>query len=420
MKSALLKMPRLGETMEEGRIAGWMVKVGESFKRGQSILEVETDKTIVEFPALGTGVLEEILAVEGDVISVGDVIGRIDFVDGNDWITENVSEAADFASSKKEAEAIRGSHVLETYDAPRSMNVGIRATPVARKLARQKNVNLQNVPGTGRRDRIESTDIRSIQPAGVDIQVLENIAHVDTGPDNATSVLLIHGFAGDHSAFTGLSNQLSRTGIRSLSIDLPGHGATELDADTTDELSSNLKEFVSQISGKNKFHIVAHSLGALPAISLADNFDIASLTLIAPAGIGAYIDVEFIEKMSSPSSVEEVSDMLARLTAQPVSLSRSAIEALYKVLAKGRLRNLKNSFTKRGKQTIDIRPALENISRNIPVNIAIGHQDKIINWQDALTLSPLIDVHHFIRSGHMPHWDQQPEFVDLLVGIVQD
>lgn len=54
MNSLTLTMPRLGETMEEGVIVGWMVTPGTAFKRGQPILELETDKTVVEFPALST------------------------------------------------------------------------------------------------------------------------------------------------------------------------------------------------------------------------------------------------------------------------------------------------------------------------------------------------------------------------------
>ena len=243
---------------------------------------------------------------------------------------------------------------------------------------------------------------------------------MDFGPTNAAAVLLIHGFAGDHSTFTGLSNQLARAGIRSLSNDLPGHGLTLLDANSTEGLSVKLQEFTSRISDINKFHIVAHSLGALLAVALANKIDPASLTLIAPVGIGAKIDTEFIGKMAAPSSVKDVSEMLARLTTQPLSFSKSAIEALYKELAKGRLQNLQNSFTKHGKQAVDIRIALEKVSREIPVRIAVGLQDKIVNCQVTSTLFPLIGVHHFVKSGHMPHWDQRSEFVDLLIRIVQD
>ena len=65
-----LPLPRLGETMEEGRIVTWLKQPGERFKRGEILLEVETDKTVVEVPALQDGVMVRHLAVEADMIPV--------------------------------------------------------------------------------------------------------------------------------------------------------------------------------------------------------------------------------------------------------------------------------------------------------------------------------------------------------------
>ena len=57
----ILTMPRLGETMEDGVVSAWLVQPGQSFKRGDPLIEIETDKTAVEFPALGPGTLTETL-----------------------------------------------------------------------------------------------------------------------------------------------------------------------------------------------------------------------------------------------------------------------------------------------------------------------------------------------------------------------
>ena len=66
-----LPMPRMGETMDRGTIANWMVEPGSDFKRGDPLLELETDKTLVEYPALGSGRLLETLVAPGDVVEVG-------------------------------------------------------------------------------------------------------------------------------------------------------------------------------------------------------------------------------------------------------------------------------------------------------------------------------------------------------------
>ena len=69
--SHILTLPRLGETMESGRVVGWLKQPGENFLRGETIVEIETDKTVVELPALRDGLLIEVLAAEGSDIDVG-------------------------------------------------------------------------------------------------------------------------------------------------------------------------------------------------------------------------------------------------------------------------------------------------------------------------------------------------------------
>ena len=73
-----LPLPRLGETMEEGRIVTWLKQPGDAFKRGEILLEVETDKTVVEVPALQDGVMLEHLAFETDMIPIDAPIARIE------------------------------------------------------------------------------------------------------------------------------------------------------------------------------------------------------------------------------------------------------------------------------------------------------------------------------------------------------
>ena len=73
-----ITLPRLGETMEKGNISKWLIKEGETFERGQTIAEIESDKTIVELPALEAGKLTKILVNEGEEIEVGGVIANFE------------------------------------------------------------------------------------------------------------------------------------------------------------------------------------------------------------------------------------------------------------------------------------------------------------------------------------------------------
>ena len=116
MTIGVLRMPRLGESMEEGKLVEWLVKLGEPFKRGQEILEVETDKTIVEFPALGDGTLIETLVEQGDMVSVGTPIARIEVGEGPDWTgdesrieeTENTTQSEMKVAEDVDGEDLRG------------------------------------------------------------------------------------------------------------------------------------------------------------------------------------------------------------------------------------------------------------------------------------------------------------------------
>ena len=69
-----IKLPRLGETMEKGSISKWLVKLNDKFHRGETIAEIESDKTIIELPALEDGILIKILVKENEEVDVGTTI----------------------------------------------------------------------------------------------------------------------------------------------------------------------------------------------------------------------------------------------------------------------------------------------------------------------------------------------------------
>ena len=157
MRRLTLPMPRLGETMDSGTIASWAIAEGDSFERGDTLLELETDKTLVEYPALGSGRLIETLLAEGDEASVGDPIAIIET--DNEWpITSNQDESDDTsgptpplsAASPKDTPNAPVASAETTY-----MADGVRATPFARRLAMLGGIDMPGLKGTGRRERIE-------------------------------------------------------------------------------------------------------------------------------------------------------------------------------------------------------------------------------------------------------------------------
>ncbi len=409
-----LNMPRLGETMDEGKVVGWMKAVGENFVRGEALLEVETDKTVVEFPALVAGTLVSTFAQVGETVSVGEAIAEIRVA------TKDAGLINDDTGTRDQVLPVVGekpSAALEAVIPRTSINARVRATPAARQLARRNGIDIAIITGTGRRGRIEVEDVVGIndnRASSVGVKVAHNISYAETGPLGGENFLLIHGYSGDHKTFSGVANQLKTAGHRAVSIDLPGHGVTLIEANNVAALSDNLEIFSNRVFGSKPFHLVAHSLGAVPAVELAENTRVASLTLLAPAGIGMSIDNAFIQVMAAPNSQAQVNHMLRQLSAGSPALSERMIEALYAQLCKGRLTDLAKDFVGARGQTVDIIPVLEGLSQKIPVRVIVGHQDKIIKWQDALQLPPMVSVHYFKGAGHMPHWDQLNDVVGVL------
>jgi len=411
MTVATLKMPRLGETMEQGEIVGWLVEVGQNFKRGDAILEVETDKTVVEYPALGDGVLAEILTTEGALVDVGEPIARIDLQGAADWTSnDHTNPEAENTSQSRETSAI-----LDPVTTARAPGERPRATPVARRLARNAGIDLGKLSGTGRRGRIEGHDVTS-DAAGDDVQFSHDIAYVSAGPATGARFLMIHGFAGDHTTFSVLASALQRKGCFTVACDLPGHGATRLAAEATADLSQNLARFVRSLFGDTPFHLVAHSMGAIPTLQLAGTAKLLSLTLISPVGMGREADTGFLEGMAAPGSIDRLKSLLDQLSEKPAALSAQALAAVFAEQSRGRLVALANSL---GAQSQDSIGNLGRVAQTVPTRVLIGQKDRILTSGGQFDLPPEVAVHSFSNCGHMPHWENPRAVANILLAALR-
>jgi pimeloyl-ACP methyl ester carboxylesterase len=416
--SGVLRMPRMGETMEEGKLLAWLVEPGQPFKRGDPLLEVETDKTVVEFPALGDGILVDALVELGVMVDVGAPIAQIDVGDGPDWTGGDDDEAEEEVEDTKVTENAESEVVLAlTVTAPVKRVDGekVRATPLARRAARKAEIELARIVGTGRRGRIEHRDvIAATRLTPIGLQSGHGIAWLEKGLVSGTPIVLLHGFAADHSAWSGLQSQLARAGHRTFAVDLPAHGAAASQTSVSAELCDPLIRMVENTIGWKPIHIVAHSMGAIAAVKLAMARPTASITLIAPVGVGPTIDANFLHELSNPRSVETVARTLDRMTHGPNGLSDAAHEAIFKTLKEGRLSGLARSLAGASGQGADIRKELADLAKEVPVSMLLGHRDQIVRWSEALDISPLINIHHFANVGHMPHWEALPEVLAII------
>ena len=144
-----IKAPTFPESVQEGNIATWHKKPGDSVTRDELLVDIETDKVVLEVVAPADGTLEEVLKGEGDIVQSNEVIARLAAGD---------SSAKPAAEKTPEPEAKSDDTDTESSDEK-------IASPAARKLAEEKGVDLQKVSGTGKDGRITKEDIVAIQPA---------------------------------------------------------------------------------------------------------------------------------------------------------------------------------------------------------------------------------------------------------------
>ncbi len=149
-------MPKMGYDMTEGKILRWRKREGEEVKRGEVLAEIETGKVDIEIEAFGSGILRKILAKEGEVVPVGQVIAviaRPDEALPEAFMAAPVKEAA----PPPQAAVVPAGVTEEVEEAPRR----VMASPIAKRLAEEKGVDLRLIQGTGPGGRITKEDIEA-------------------------------------------------------------------------------------------------------------------------------------------------------------------------------------------------------------------------------------------------------------------
>jgi pimeloyl-ACP methyl ester carboxylesterase len=412
MAEKKLTLPRMGETMQEGTIVAWLKQPGEHFRRGETLLEVESDKINVAIPALEDGEMVLHLALAGEKVAVDYPIAVVQT----------------FELSSPSSKAAESPPTLQTNVAPepeiqsnenRALPVArakLRASPAARRMAREMGVNLPEIKGTGPRGRVTGTDVR--RHAALSVKSARSTVAESGGqalrwgtPQRGTCVLL-HGFAGDRTTWRRTGEFLAEQGFEAIAFELPGHGLLPLMGPSLDEL---VVEVISRLPSplNGKLHLIGHSLGGAVAIRIAaqDPRRVASLTLLAPIGIGTYINQSFLDGIVSAGTIEALERELRKTTGRPLSYAKSALAAMLESRRADELKAISQILSLDGVQQLFLVPEFEKITA--PARVFFGRQDKILHWQDALSLPGKIALHLF-DTGHMPHWEDPSEVLPVL------
>ena len=359
-----LTMPKWGLAMNEARIVAWLVEEGSRIGPGTEVVDIETDKIASGLEPLQEGILRRKVAAVGETIPVGGLIAVI----------------ADTSVPESDVDSF-----VEEF---RSHFV------------------------------IRPTDGDAGGPAP---QVIETPAcrlrYLKQGEGNVPA-LLLHGFGGDLNSWL-LNHEALASGREVYALDFPGHGGSGRPGDF-----SSISEFKGIVSafldalGIPRVHLVGHSMGGAIALDFAGTFPerVASLTLIATAGLGEEIDGQYINGFISATRRKDLKPVLEKLFAEPSLAGKQLIDDVLKFKrmdgVEDSLRAIANGFCPGGKQALVLRDTLNQLP--MPVMVISGSEDRIIPPDHLGGLPPRVTAHTIPGSGHMVHMEAAPKVNRLI------
>src|SRR5688500_4161618 len=172
IKAEVVLMPKMSDTMNEGVIAAWHKKVGDTVKTNELLAEIETDKATMEYESYNAGTLLYIGAEAGNAIPVNGVLAIIGEKDA-DWKTllkAHEAKGSTAAGAPAKPETKQESNAVQATKAPEqsvshATNGRIKASPLAKKLAKDKGYDLSKISGSGENGRITKVDVENYKPA---------------------------------------------------------------------------------------------------------------------------------------------------------------------------------------------------------------------------------------------------------------
>ncbi|MEH0296151.1 MULTISPECIES: acetoin dehydrogenase dihydrolipoyllysine-residue acetyltransferase subunit [Agrobacterium] len=357
-------IPKWGMTMTEGTITQWMAGEGDTIVRGQEILEIETTKVTNVVESAASGTLRRIVLKEGTTAPVGALAGVI----------------TDDAATQDEIEAFIASYA-DRMGVGEDGDAGVAAP-------------------------------RSVTVDGGTVNLLE------AGEHSEDVVLFLHGFGGDLTTWLFNQPEIAQT-MRTIAVDLPGHGnstpvtGTDVLSKITSAVLASIQEAVPA-----RLHLVAHSFGGAVAASIAarEPSRIASLTLIAPIGLGKEISRDFLVDFIAAERRRPLQGVLERLFADPSKITNDMVEG---TLRFKRLEGVPEALTEIAGVIADENGQVQAINQTLselscPVLLVWGQDDQIVPLPRREGLPANVELRVIPSIGHMPQMEASSTVNDAI------
>ncbi|MBV46236.1 MAG: dihydrolipoamide acetyltransferase [Dehalococcoidia bacterium] len=220
-----LKMPQMGYDMEEGTVVRWLKEEGSAVNRNEAVAEIETDKAIVEFESDSEGVLLKIIAPEGTVVPVGQTIAVIgDEGEETDNISildlrppeEGKSDPTKNATPPTEPQ--ESTPALSVTKEASEVSTGrILSTPIARRMAEERNIDLSYISGSGPGGRITKNDVENYKPDNSNVEKPAEPS-ISVAPTSTTIVVSntdSHSKTSEKQPISKMRQQIARVTVKS-------------------------------------------------------------------------------------------------------------------------------------------------------------------------------------------------------------
>lgn len=417
-----------GEYMETLVILEWQVEKGQRVAAGDVLLTIETAKATVEIEAPCGGVISAVFAEANSEVPAAAVLCLIGS-DETDTAYENGNAegqpAEPVSVTTQQAPATNENH----KPAP---GTRVIASPAARRASGASGLDLAGVSATSPSGRIKLRDVaQALENAESLIASPQRLSFADeggplkvhkSGTGTGDPVFLIHGFASDSLSWYPLERELQKSHVV-YRLDLPNHGGSP--KRRIGSFANLVREVRAAFDapGLEKAHVIGHSLGGALAIALADTRErqIASLSLLAPGGLGPKINGDFIAGIAAASKLESLEAWLKVMVHDPARIDQAFVKAAFSARANPALRAAQSVMGETlfadNTQGFDLKAALHRIQ--CPTRIVWGRNDAVLDWKDALRAPGRMALHLLEDVGHVPQMEAPELVLQIITSLIR-